>query len=191
LLYPRRAYFERIAEPEEPAGTTPSPPRPLSDAYRTLVALVEAGPTGEVTRLAVPTGEPTEPVGCFRDHPYLLKVSRVRTPLDPRTVLDRQPQYLLELGLRCAAVDDGQGWLLIGHDRDGGLGPIDAFAVRFDPLDAIAQVGLDRLQGLDEAFRTRRPDRLPACPAWMATDCPYRDRCGCATPAAVDGTRSR
>jgi hypothetical protein len=117
----------------------------------------------------------------------LLKVSRAwsATPID--SLARSQPQYLLELGLRCAALDRPSGWLLVGYERAAEWKEkLYVYRVRFDPLDVARGILRDRIDRLHEALRVGRPDGLPACPAWMFDGCPYAGVCGCGPTSAAD-----
>ncbi len=184
LLYPRRAYFDRrelrpaVVPPHRPASA------PL-DAYERAMGALERGPVGELHRLGTRDGAPDEEVLGWRGAPCTVRPSRVRNRLTPEEIVARFPQYVLDLGLRCAQTGEDRGTLIVGlehappgspalqvFDLELTAGP-GAFASWYD-------LGVERLR---RASERGRPDELPACPAWMATDCPYRSACGCATEA--------
>jgi hypothetical protein len=54
------------------------------------------------------------------------------------------------------------------------------YDVMFSDLPAV-RAELERRLHLLESGAP--PAELPACPAWMAKNCPYRDRCGCGDAA--------
>jgi hypothetical protein len=179
LLYLRRAYFERTtptAESEPPRWDPTAP----QDLYDRLRAAVESGPLGEVTRLAPRTEEPEEEVGGFRGQPFLLRASRARDRSTPDTLLDRQPQYALELGLRCVATGSDTARLVLGREREPTDGTrVQVFEFRFAPATHFARLWRVRAQRLASAIAEHAPERLPPCPEWMYSDCPYREACAC------------
>lgn len=180
LLYPRRAYFERVS----PATTTPGEEAagrpPPDDLYREVTDLLESGAPGEVTRVPASGGVPSESVACFRGDPYLLKVSRAWRRSNASDLLVHQPQYFLDLGLRCVSVGRPEGWLLIAYERaERWPERLEAYRVRFDPLSALHRLADERIAALEKAVRARDPTGLPECPEWMFARCDYRDVCGC------------
>lgn len=186
LLYPRRAYFERIAPEGEEAPPTPVVDRgpPQVDLYRELSDRLESGPTGELTRRVPPNGEVEEAVPCFREDPFLVKISRAARPPDLDSLVRAQPQYFLDLGLRCAAIGRDSGWLFLGRERATSSGErLTVLRVGFQPLEAFRDQLSRRATELQRAIRERSPVGLPACPSWMVEGCPYRSVCGCATDA--------
>lgn len=189
LTYPRRVYFERRREvPSEPTvDLGPSPERRA--LFRSLIELIESGPPGEVTRVPLGGDGPIEAVSCLQGRPYLVKSTGVRSHYSDHDLLARQPQYLLELGLRCAALGRPDGWLVVAYERAGRLEQsLDAFEVEFDPMDAILEESRHRASALAEALAHDRPEVAPACPSWMFAGCPYRDECACGTDAGAPTT---
>jgi hypothetical protein len=187
LLYPRRAYFERTS----PEPTTELPRRnPVSspDLYGRLTEAVESGPLGEVTRLPPRSDEPEEEVGGFRGAPYLVRTSRGRDRAGASTILENQPQYALELGLRCVATGTAKAYLFLGRERPGsGQNPVQVFEFQFAPASPFARLWRERARQVATALRERTPQSLLACPGWMYSGCPYRSDCAC----GGSGTRSQ
>ncbi|MCI4360521.1 MAG: hypothetical protein L3J91_02355 [Thermoplasmata archaeon] len=187
LIYPRRAYYERT----EPGAAVPEGamayghPAGPEDLYRALSDLLESGPPGEMTREPTTSGEPLETVACFRGDPLLLKVTRAWNAPPAEQLLRDQPQYFVDLALRCAALGGPRGWLVLGYERSPEWeGKIRAFEVRWDPLsEPIGLLG-GRLAMLQRAVATRDPTPLPACPRWMVEGCAYGGRCGCGASSA-------
>lgn len=182
LLYPRRAYFERSEPPDEEEEGSPAERFGSGDdLYRTLSDLLESGPVGEMSREPTRDGEPIESVACFRGDPILLKVSRAwsATPFDE--LLSVQPQYFLDLALRCAALARFEGWLLIGYARaPSWTDKVYLYRVRFASLAPLESELAQRKAMLRAAIDAQRPFDLPACPGWMYDGCRYRSRCDCA-----------
>ena len=193
LVYPRRAYYERTEPPAAPIEGAPAERRPVGDdLYRTLSDLLDAGPTGEVTREPTPEGEPIESVVCLRGDPVLLKVSRAwaATPLDE--LPGAQPQYFLELALRCAALGKTEGWLLLGYSRAPSWSDrAYLYRVQFPDRTALVETLAERRRALQRAIEARAPEELPRCPAWMFEGCAYRSRCGCGGPFETPGRVNR
>jgi hypothetical protein len=186
LLYPRRAYFERVA-PSPSAETIRRDPKEAPDLYTRLVGAVESGPLGEVVRLTPRTDEPEEEVGGFRGAPYLVRTSRGRDRATTASLIERQPQYALELGFRCVATGAMSAHLILGRERaERAEDRIQAFEFRFSPASTFARLWRERTRSLAAAIADRAPQALPPCPDWMAENCPYRAECGC----AADGSRS-
>jgi len=187
LLYPRRAYFERVAPepvaapPSSPAqgGTTlPSPKTP--DLYARCTEALESGPAGEVARLVGRGNEPEEEVVGFRGRPYLVRTSRAWSRFRPNELVARAPQYALELGMRCAMTGTDTGTLVVGFERAGSdRERLQVLELRFGSLTPFSRWYRERANALARALRERTPDLLPACPQWMVADCPYRSDCGC------------
>ena len=182
LVYPRRAFFERT-EPvpgtpfAKPAATGSSTPE---DLYRTLSDLLESGPPGEMTREPTPAGEPLESVACFRGDPLLLKATRAWNVVPPDALLRDQPQYFLELALRCAALGRSRGWLVLGYERAPAWDDkVRVLQVVWDPLTGASELLEGRRRALTAAVREQAAGDLPVCPPWMVDGCPYAARCGC------------
>jgi len=181
LLYPRRAYFDRTAG--RPAVTVPVRPRlaPL-DAYERAVAALERGPAGELCRFAAVAGGPEEEVVAWRGSPCVLRSSRVRGRLSADDVSSRFPQYVLDLGFRCAQTGSSSGRLVVGYENPPpSEPPVQVFRLDLSgALGAFARAANERWTALGEAVARRAPGGLASCPGWMTTDCPYRSVCGCA-----------
>ncbi len=184
LVYPRRAYFRAtVAEP--PVEFPARPPTEPPDLYARLVAAVEGGPIGEVARLRPQYPGPDEEVVGFRGWPYLLRSSRARARATAASLLEGQPQYGIELGFRCAATGVPSARLLLGRERAvDAADRVQVFELRFAPTGAFARLAEERAHALARAVRERSPAALPACPAWMYADCPYRADCGCGAAAS-------
>jgi hypothetical protein len=180
IIYPRRAYFERVRPLSEVAPAVPARDEG-KDAYRELIEAVESGPVGEVTRLSSLAEEPEEEVGAFQGTPFLVRTSRARSPPTAEELLDRAPQYALELGFRCAATGTSSARAIVSYPVGGeGIPRIRVFAFQFEPISTFARLWRQRVRGLEGALRSNDPSPLPPCPAWMFADCPYRDACACA-----------
>ena len=184
LLYPRRAYFDRTAG--RPPLTVPVRPRlaPL-DAYERTIAALERGPAGDLCRFAALAGGPEEEVVAWRGSPCVLRSSRVRGRLSADDVSSRFPQYVLDLGFRCAQTGSTSGTLVVGYENPPPSGPqVQVFRLELGgALAAFARAADERWTALGQAVADRAPGALASCPGWMVPDCPYRAVCGCAPDA--------
>lgn len=181
LLYPRRTYFDRrVGRP--PVNVAPRPPSAPADTYERTVAALESGPVGDVHTLPPGANAPDEEVLAWRGRPVLIRSSRVRSRLSAEEVRSRFPQYVLELGFRCAHAGVSRGTLVVGRElASAGEPPVEVFDVELlDGTGGFAGLWEDRRAALDRAVEAGAPAGLPSCPAWSTTDCPYRDECGCA-----------
>src|SRR5207247_423814 len=107
------------------------------------------------------------------------KVSGFRFFLERKRLAIDRPWNVDTLAFQCALAGIEKGRLVLYYEAL----PDDKFMVyemMFNDLPAIrAEVGR-RLSLLESGAP---PSELPACPAWMAKTCPYRDRCGCGDAA--------
>jgi len=191
VLYPRRAYFERtpprISAPSPEVGVPSRPPGPEKDLYARLTESLESGPAGEVARLPAHAPEPEQEVVGFRGRPVLIRTSRAWSRYRAEELLARSPQYAFELGLRCAVAGASSGLVVLGFERaEVERDRLQVLEVRFDTVTPFSRILRERCHDLREAIRDRTPDRLPSCPGWMATDCPYRSECGCGSSLVRD-----
>jgi hypothetical protein len=186
LAYPRRAYFERadpLAEAPE-GGFVPG----RENLWASVHDLLEAGPPGEVERRFAPSGEPSEGVLCYRGQPTIVKSTKARRGRPAAEIPTRQPHYVLELGLRCAAVGRNEGRLILAYENARSWKErLEVVQLRFDPIAPWEELVRRRREELAEALRDHEPLRAPACPGWMFERCAYRSTCGCggALPAGV------
>ncbi len=182
LVYPRRAFFE-ITDPgwpREPARVRPAD-HPPSGVYDGAVGAVEGGPVGEVCRMFERRRSPEEELAGWKGEPFLLRTSRAWSRVPVEQLFERFPQYAVELGFRCAVAGTERGRLVLAYER--AATPADRLQVveySFGPgLGPYARLYEARTELLAQAVVERSPAGLAACPGWMTTDCPYRDRCGC------------
>jgi hypothetical protein len=180
LLYPRRAYFESTS-PGPAASVLPFESE--TDTYSRLVEALDTGPVGEATRLPTLADEPDEEVGGFRGAPILVRTSRSSQRHDPRTVVERSPQYALQLAFRCVATGTDRGRLVLGYEKEDEGHRIQVLEYQFDPPRTFSRLWRGRTRRLEAARSRGEPNLLDACPAWMYEQCPYRDRCGCGASA--------
>jgi len=189
VLYPRRAYFDRTAPaPESPPVSETSEPLPLTrppDLYARLNEALESGPAGEVARIPPRSEEPEEDVSGFRGRPLLTRTSRAWARFRPEEIVARSPQYVLELGFRCAVTGTDSALLVLGFERaETDADRVQVLEVGFHTLTPFSRRLREQSAALSAALRERAPGRLQACPDWMVPDCPYRSECGCGTSGA-------
>jgi len=179
-IYPRRAYFDRTvpAVAAEEPGPKVVPIGP--DLYDRLQEAIEGGPAGEVARLPDRGLGPDEEVAGFRGRPFLVRTSRAWARLRANEAASRFPQYLLELGFRCAATGSPDGLLVVAFEHAESDGDrLEVLRYRFPDLGAFDRRWSERIEALEQAVAAGDPSRLPACPAWMFEGCRYRAVCGC------------
>ncbi len=177
LIYPRRAYFDRL-EPE--ATSPPPPPGPADEMRARLRAAMESGPIGDLAvRLPMSAWAPG-PIETWRGEPFLRRVRNQYTPPAAEELAPAAPQVAWELGFRCAALGSPTAHLVLGWGRcPPERSPVFVFRYRFPDLGAIARRWRGIARALAETRADGRAERLPACPAWYAANCPHQPRCGC------------
>ncbi len=181
MIYLRRTYFDRRAH-AVPEGAPARDPGAPPDLYERVRAAIESGPLGEAAEIPSRADEPEEGVPGFRGAPWIERVTRAWDPPAAETLLDRYPQYALELGFRCVAAGTDRAWLLVGWERAAREEErLAAFELTFDPPTTFARLWRERVRALERALAAERPDELPACPTWMSGSCPYAAVCGCAS----------
>ena len=185
-LYPRRAFFDRTSPPRPvaPSPREPLPLPPLPDLYARLTEALESGRPGEVARLPPRSEEPEEEVVGFRGEPLLVRTSRAWDRYRPDELVARQPQYALELGLRCAVTGTGRGRVVIGFERaETDRDRLQVLELTFGSITPFSRWLRERRRSLAAALRDGSPIGLPSCPSWMVDECPHRATCGCGRPA--------
>ncbi|HYA10100.1 MAG TPA: hypothetical protein VEH10_00265 [Thermoplasmata archaeon] len=181
LLYPRRAYFDRTTG-RPPVAVPPRPPAAPLDIYERTIASLERGPVGDLHRLVAGPDGPEEEVLAWRGAPCLVRSSRTRSRLTVADLRTRFPQYVVELGFRCALTGVPTATLVIGHESVAPGEPL-VQVFRLDLPEGTApysRVWTARRTAFEGALARAAPAELPSCPAWMVSDCPYREACGCA-----------
>jgi hypothetical protein len=180
VIYPRRAYYDRTKPAPGPEEGPPTAPTAASELYGRLVEAVESGAVGEVTRLPYRSEEPEEEVAAFRGTPFLLRTSRAWSAPRPQEIVDRFPQYALDLGFRCATTGTHSGRVIVGFERaESPQDRLKVFEIEFSPITPMARLFRERIARFEGALRDRSPAALEACPGWMHPACPYRAECGC------------
>jgi hypothetical protein len=183
LLYLRRTYYDRTVGPPPPSPQLPDPLGP-ADLYERLRESVESGPVGEVASLPTRSDEPEEEVAGFGGVPWMLRVTRAWERPTALGLVERYPQYALELGFRCVAAGQSTGRLVVGWERAvDERERVAAYDVHFSSPTVLARLWRDRVRALARAIADRSPGTLDPCPAWMPPTCPYVAECGCADAA--------
>jgi hypothetical protein len=180
LLYPRRTYYDRVVGRPSDAAPLPDPLGP-ADLYDRLREAVESGPVGEVADLPTRSDEPEEEVAGLGGVPWMLRVTRGWERPSATDLLDRYPQYALELGFRCVASGHSTGRLVVGWERGtDDASRVAAYDIHFAAPTLLARQWRERARALERAVKDRSPATLEPCPAWMPPTCPYAAECGCA-----------
>ncbi len=183
LLYLRRTYFERVVGPAPEPARDRRPDSP-ADLYERVREAMESGPVGEVASLPSRSDDVEEDVPAFRHRPWIERVTRGWERPSSTTILERYPQYVLELAFRSVAVGASSGRLVLGWERGrDDAERVQAFEIRLGPPTTFARLWRERAQRLERAIRERAPTQLEPCPEWMAATCPYAATCGCADDA--------
>ena len=190
LLYPRRAYFERMEPLERPRPAVTESAAVEEPTYLKLRGVLEEGPIGDLYHVLPEGGVPNEAVLVYLGDPILLRVSRAWRVPSPENLLRDHPHYMLDLGLRAAAIGRSMGWLVLCYERQSEWSDrIKIYRVHFPKITPFARIFRGRSLGLDRALLESDPRLLPACPAWMVEDCPYIERCGCGESSRPDAAR--
>jgi hypothetical protein len=186
VLYPRRAYFEQTAPRDERPARRPVAPGGEVDLYARLMELLETGPVGDVVRRSGVDGGIADSILCWRGEPLLLKVTRSLQAPAVATYLAQQPQYFLDLAIRCAALGTSGGWLVVGYERRADWETrVRSYRIQLASAETITSLLRERTAGLAAALASHTSAALPACPSWMTRDCPYAASCGCGRTEAV------
>jgi PD-(D/E)XK nuclease superfamily len=178
IVFPRKAYFERLKLHEEVREDKEEYLRSM-DKLGFIDALRDSlryGAPGEAQRIPVKHALLADLVQIWQNLPTIL-----RDPKFPSLVeRDRLPStfshYFLRLGFDCALTENAKGRLLLYYVRvpkeDAKLMVYD---VTFKNLNAVKAEALRRLELLEKATS---PLQLPKCPSWMCSYCDYRLECG-------------
>ena len=194
LMYPRRTFYERTRP--SPSGETPlgEAKRPVrgTELYRQLSRVVVNGLSSPGVGLTGPAGYPDERVVTQGGTPILTRTTLARPPLRVDQFLERAPQYVFDLALRCTALGVPEGLLVVGYER--GTSPNDRVKVarlRLESGATFEAMAQERTAALRSAIESGDPSGLLPCPAWMFSGCPYREVCGCAAATVGAGRTQR
>ena len=182
LVFPRKAAFERQVpdEEEEPSNAIELRLRDLERQgfQGTLKRALRFGIPGAFKNQPVKLGGLTDRVGIFRDVPTLMRVSKFREMVERDRLPQTMGHYFDRLAFECALSGHSRGRLVLYYETLGEKFMV--YDVAFKDLASVLAEAERRLTLLDAGAP---PSELPACPAWMAKFCRYKDRCGCGNAA--------
>ncbi len=181
LVFPRKAAFGLLDDTEESPGT---PRERLGQMerrgfFRALDEVIYRSDPRAFRSVPVRLGKLADRVRLYKEVPTILKPTRARNFIERTRLPADRPWNVDTLAFQCALAGIEKGRLVLYYETL----PDDKFMVyemMFSNLPAIREEAERRLHLLESGAP---PSELPACPAWMAKMCPYRDRCGCGDAA--------
>jgi hypothetical protein len=178
IVFPRKAYFERLKSGEEAREEKEEYLRSM-DKLGFLDALRDSlrfGAPGEAQRIPVKHAPLADLVQTWQNLPTILRDPKLSSLVEREHLPQMFPHYFLRLGFDCALTENTKGRLLLYYVRilkeDAKLMVYD---VTFKNLNAVKAEALRRLALLEKATS---PLQLPKCPSWMCPYCDYRVECG-------------
>jgi hypothetical protein len=178
IVFPRKAYFERIKLSEEVREEKEQYLRSM-DKLGFIDALRDSlryGAPGEAQKIPVKHAPLADLVQTWQDLPIILRDPKLSSLVERERLPRMFPHYFLRLGFDCAFTENAKGRLLLYYVKvpkeDAKLMVYD---VTFRKLDAIKTEALRRVELLEKATS---PLQLPKCPSWMCPYCDYRLECG-------------
>ena len=178
IVFPRKAYFERLKAGEEVREEKEEHLRSM-DELGFLDALRDSlryGAPGEAQRVPVKHAPLADLVQTWRNLPTILRGPKFSSLVERERLPRTFPHYFLRLAFDCAFTENAKGRLLLYYVRvpreDAKLMVYD---VNFRNLNAVRAEALRRLKLLEEATS---PLELPKCPSWMCSYCDHRLECG-------------
>jgi hypothetical protein len=178
IVFPRKAYFERLKLNEEVREEKEEYLRSM-DKLGFIDALRDSlryGAPGEAQKIPVQHAPLADLVQTWQNLPIILRDPKLSSLVERERLPQMFPHYFLRLGFDCALTDNAKGRLLLYYVRvpkeDAKLMVYD---VTFKKLDAVKAEALRRLELLEKATS---PLQLPKCPSWMCPYCDYRLECG-------------
>jgi hypothetical protein len=178
IVFPRKAYFERLRPSEEAREEKEEYLRSM-DERGFLDALRDSlrfGAPGESQRIPVKHAPLADLVQTWQNVPTILRDPKFSSLVERERLPRTFPHYFLRLGFDCALTENTKGRLLLYYVRvpkeDAKLMVYD---VNFRNLNAVKAEALHRLELLEKATS---PLQLPKCPSWMCRYCDYRLECG-------------
>jgi hypothetical protein len=178
IVFPRKAYFERLKSGEEAREEKEEYLRSM-DKLGFLDALRDSlrfGAPGEAQRIPVKHAPLADLVQTWQNLPTILRDPKLSSLVEREHLPQMFPHYFLRLGFDCALTENTKGRLLLYYVRilkeDAKLMVYD---VTFKNLNAVKAEALRRLELLEKATS---PLHLPKCPSWMCPYCDYRVECG-------------
>lgn len=183
IVFPRKAYFERLRLQELSSGEEvreekeeylrSMDERGFLDVLRDSLRF---GAPGEAQRIPVKHALLSDLVQIWQNLPTILRDPKFSSLVERERLPRTFPHYFLRLAFDCALTDNSRGRLLLYYVRvpreDAKLMVYD---VNFKNLNAVKAEALRRLELLKDATSHLQ---LPKCPSWMCQYCDYRLECG-------------
>jgi len=178
IVFPRKAYFERLKSSEEVQGEKEEYLRSIDERgfLDTLRDSLHFGAPGEAQRIPVKHAPLADLVQIWQNLPTILRDPKFSSLVERERLPRAFPHYFLRLGFDCALTENAKGRLLLYYVRvpkeDAKLMVYD---VNFRNLNALKAEAFHRLELLEKATS---PLQLPKCPSWMCSYCDDRLECG-------------
>jgi len=178
IVFPRKAYFERLKSSEEVQGEKEEYLRSIDERgfLDTLRDSLRFGAPGEAQRIPVKHAPLADLVQIWQNLPTILRDPKFSSLVERERLPRAFPHYFLRLGFDCALTENAKGRLLLYYVRvpkeDAKLMVYD---VNFRNLNALKAEAFHRLELLEKATS---PLQLPKCPSWMCSYCDDRLECG-------------
>jgi hypothetical protein len=178
IVFPRKAYFERLKLSEEVREEKEEYLRSMDERgfIDALRDSLRYGAPGEAQRIPVKHAPLADLVQIWQNLPTILRDPKFSSLVERERLPRTFPHYFLRLGFDCALTENTKGRLLLYYVKvpkeDAKLMVYD---VNFRNLNAIRDEALRRLELLEKATS---PLQLPKCPSWMCSYCDYRLECG-------------
>ncbi len=178
IVFPRKAYFERLKLSEGARGEKEEHLRSMDERgfLDVLRDSLRFGAPGEAQRIPVKHAPLADLVQTWQNLPTILRGPKFSSLVERERLPRAFSHYFLRLGFDCALTENTKGRLLLYYVKvpkeDAKLMVYD---VNFRNLNAIKAEALRRLELLEKATS---PLQLPKCPAWMCSYCDRRLECG-------------
>jgi hypothetical protein len=178
IVFPRKAYFERLKLSEEVREEKEEYLRSMDERgfIDALRDSLRYGAPGEAQKIPVKHAPLADLVQIWQNLPTILRDPKLSSLVERERLSRAFPHYFLRLGFDCALTENTKGRLLLYYVRvpkeDAKLMVYD---VTFRNLNAVKAEALRRLELLEKATS---PLQLPKCPSWMCSYCDYRLECG-------------
>jgi hypothetical protein len=178
MVFPRKAYFERLKSGEEVGEQKGEHLRSMDELgfLDVLRDSLRFGAPGVVQRIPVRQTPLADLVQTWHNLPTILRGPKFSSLVERERLPRAFPHYFLRLGFDCALTENTKGRLLLYYVRvpkeDAKLMVYD---VNFRNLSAVKAEALHRLELLEKATS---PQQLPRCPSWMCSYCNYGVECG-------------
>jgi hypothetical protein len=181
LVFPRKAAFGLLDDGEDATPTTQDRLGQMERRgfFRALDDVLYRGMPGAFTSVPVRVGKLADRVRLYRGVPTILKSSKARDFIERRRLPAERPWNVDTLAFQCALLGTDKGRLVLYYEALP-ENKFMVYEVMFSDMPAVRAEVERRLRLLESGAP---PADLPPCPAWMARNCPYRDRCGCGDAA--------